>query len=283
MTVRFFFLLSCLGFYGIAFSQTDEQKAVVIAAVGEQAGNALISTHGAVNQLPTIREGGVFPEAEVKELATSYRESSELVQRLVGQQPATPDQERIANGMVLFVEQAKAMERMIHDGVMEIPADYTSLQEKVTATLFEMEMAASAGEGSSADKAVKAVAEALRGGMQWARQYQPTPEQVEKIAANEASAAMLKAWAEGVYESIPENASTAKLGQSEVLVTGPDFETLPGGYTKHRENFRDDIKIYGFKYVKPGETSGMAFDGLFEVDGKWVLIPKAWRAFAAPR
>ncbi len=43
--------------------------------------------------------------------------------------------------------------------------------------------------------------------------------------------------------------------------------------------FNPAIRFHRFKYVEPGETPRMSYDGLCEVDGKWVFIPKAWRAF----
>jgi hypothetical protein len=38
-----------------------------------------------------------------------------------------------------------------------------------------------------------------------------------------------------------------------------------------------DLTHYAFKFVKPGETTGMAFEGLTHVNGKWKLFPKPWR------
>ena len=73
MNVRFFLIVNSLVtvlLSGIGFSQTDAEKAAVIAAIGEQAGEAKLSTHGAVNALPTNRSGGVLTEAEVQDLAT---------------------------------------------------------------------------------------------------------------------------------------------------------------------------------------------------------------------
>jgi len=279
----FLFFGACFLTVPTAFGQTDAEKAAIIAAVGDQAGNALLSTHDAVNQLPTIRAGGVFPETEVMELATSYRESSELVLRLVSQQSATPAQARIAEGTALLIEQAKAMEKIIHEKTMEIPADYLALQAKTTATIFGQAVPASKPMGGEDEAAeVKAIADKLRGGMDLAREYEPTAEQIAKITATPEAAEKLSAWAVGVYASIPPNASTAKEGQTETLVRGPDLAELPGGYGGVRDQFAEGVAIYGFKYVVPGETIGMAFDGLFKVDGKWIFIPKAWRAFPAP-
>jgi hypothetical protein len=33
-----------------------------------------------------------------------------------------------------------------------------------------------------------------------------------------------------------------------------------------------------WKFVKPGETIGMAYDGLVFVNGHWAWFPKAWHA-----
>jgi len=38
------------------------------------------------------------------------------------------------------------------------------------------------------------------------------------------------------------------------------------------------IPIVRFKFVEKGETSGLAFDGLVYVDGRWTLLPKPWRS-----
>ena len=267
-------------------AQTDQEKAAVVAAVGDQAGNALLSTHDAVNKLPTIREGGVFPESEVKELATSYRETSELCLRLVNSSPPSVEQKRIVDGAVLLIEQAKAMEKIIHGGIMDIPGDYTALQEMTTATIFGRAIAetvAPAAPGTAGEAAeVRAIADKLRGGMQLAREYEPTAEQIQKIAATPGAAKKITDWAVAVYESIPANASTAKEGQTETIVRGPSLDELPGGYGDVRDQFAEGVSIYGFKYVTPGATVGMAYDGLFKVDGEWIFIPKAWRALAAP-
>ncbi len=79
-----------------------------------------------------------------------------------------------------------------------------------------------------------------------------------------------------------------KDGQTELLVwhgtTGsfregdPVLEDFPGGYADVREMMLGDYPIVRFKFVKPGETLGMAFDGLIHINNRWVLMPKPWRA-----
>lgn len=35
--------------------------------------------------------------------------------------------------------------------------------------------------------------------------------------------------------------------------------------------------LYAFKFVKPGESTGMAYEGLTHINGRWRLFPKPWR------
>jgi len=82
----------------------------------------------------------------------------------------------------------------------------------------------------------------------------------------------------------------AKDGQTEVLfmsASSDDFKTgaeparkFPGGYKHIADKLKPGVTWYAWKFVKPGETSGMAFDGLAYVNGHWVWVPKPFRAVA---
>ncbi|HGG04955.1 MAG TPA: hypothetical protein ENK28_05800 [Aliiroseovarius sp.] len=62
------------------------------------------------------------------------------------------------------------------------------------------------------------------------------------------------------------------------LIRGADvLGSFPGGYSKVTRFLNPDIPIARFKFVKPGEDIGMAFDGLVFVNDHWVLMPKPWR------
>ncbi|UYV39283.1 hypothetical protein N4R57_09900 [Rhodobacteraceae bacterium D3-12] len=79
-----------------------------------------------------------------------------------------------------------------------------------------------------------------------------------------------------------------KPGQSEILTwyatTGglrsgsAALADFPGGYGDVRPYFIGDYPIVRFKFVEPGKTLGMAFDGLIFVGNRWVWMPKPWRA-----
>jgi hypothetical protein len=79
-----------------------------------------------------------------------------------------------------------------------------------------------------------------------------------------------------------------KPDQTEVLfnaATTEDFvgatdaaKKFPGGYARVAPKLKTGVTWYAWKFVKPGETLGMAYDGLAHVNGRWVWIPKPYRA-----
>ena len=125
---------------------------------------------------------------------------------------------------------------------------------------------------------VKKLADSLRGNKEALMKLKPTAAQIAQIAATDEDAKALAGYAGQLFASIPATGIDGKPGQTETLVTSGD--SLPGGYAQQAAHFKKGVAIYGFKYVVPGETSGMAFDGLVKVGETWVMIPKAWRAFA---
>jgi hypothetical protein len=82
-----------------------------------------------------------------------------------------------------------------------------------------------------------------------------------------------------------------KNGQTEVLaVAAPSdaFATenelsneFPGGYRKIADKLQPELVWLRFKFVRPGETSGMAYDGLVWLNGRWAWFPKPWRVLLA--
>lgn len=69
------------------------------------------------------------------------------------------------------------------------------------------------------------------------------------------------------------SATTEELQQAK-----GDANKFPGGYAKAAPHFKPGITFYRFKFVRPGEALGMAWDGLTHVNGHWVIFPKPWRA-----
>ena len=77
-------------------------------------------------------------------------------------------------------------------------------------------------------------------------------------------------------------------GQTEVKIasaTGADLaagkggaKEFPGGYKKLGKHLIPTATFFRFKFVKPGEDSGTAYDGLAFVNNHWVIAPKPFRA-----
>ena len=65
---------------------------------------------------------------------------------------------------------------------------------------------------------------------------------------------------------------------SNLIAGTMDLGEFPGGYKKVTRYMKPGIPIVRFKFVKKGETIGLAFDGMVYVDGRWKLLPKPYRA-----
>lgn len=113
----------------------------------------------------------------------------------------------------------------------------------------------------------------------------PTPEEIARVYDEPLSSALVDTY-EALYT--PDAAVGPKPGQTDVLVVhtytdmikdgAPVVREFPGGYTDVQNYMKPGIPIVYFKFVEPGKTTGYAFDGLVFVDGRWVLMPKPWRA-----
>ncbi len=62
----------------------------------------------------------------------------------------------------------------------------------------------------------------------------------------------------------------------QLISEDPILQEFPGGYSQVLAYMKPGIPIVRFKFVKSGETLGLAFDGLVFVNGRWVLVPKPW-------
>lgn len=79
-----------------------------------------------------------------------------------------------------------------------------------------------------------------------------------------------------------------KPGQTQVLVRLATTEDLrsrnerghqfPGGYARVAQFFVPGRVWVRWKFVEPGQTLGMAYDGLVWVDDHWAWFPKPWKA-----
>jgi hypothetical protein len=61
---------------------------------------------------------------------------------------------------------------------------------------------------------------------------------------------------------------------------GDAATSFPGGYKEVASKYQPGLTVYRWKYAKPGETLGMAYDGLIYVNNHWAWFPKPWRMLA---
>lgn len=96
--------------------------------------------------------------------------------------------------------------------------------------------------------------------------YTPNWEQMrngqEKIKLNKPEQTEVKLWA---------------ISAEDMKAWNEKANQLPGGYKEIKDQFKAGVVIYRFKFVKPGESLGMAYDGLVYVNGHWCIFPKPWR------
>jgi hypothetical protein len=55
---------------------------------------------------------------------------------------------------------------------------------------------------------------------------------------------------------------------------------FPGGYRAIAAKLNPNRIWVRWKFCRPGETAGMAYDGLVWVDDHWAWFPKPYRALA---
>ncbi len=114
----------------------------------------------------------------------------------------------------------------------------------------------------------------------------PTAEEVAQVYA-EPFATRLHEFYEPAWD-LGKQVIGPKEGQTALLVDGVPSESirawdgtakeiLPGGYEEVKDFIKPGFIVHRFKFVKPGETSGMAFDGLIKVGQHWIILPKPWR------
>ena len=104
----------------------------------------------------------------------------------------------------------------------------------------------------------------------------------DEPSAGKIETAQAKQWESGKAAIKPAD------GQTEVKIagaTGADLASgkgnakeFPKAYQKIGKHLVPTVTFFRFKFVKPGEDTGTAYDGLAFVNNHWVIAPKPYRA-----
>lgn len=116
----------------------------------------------------------------------------------------------------------------------------------------------------------------------------PEPEDYDRVFIGDAGAKARDGYLQ-LWSSPPSN--LGKRGQTDVhavattadafLSENPFSLQFPGGYRKVGKLLEPSFVWLAFKFVEPGKTSGMAYDGLVWLDNRFAWFPKPWRVLLA--
>lgn len=78
----------------------------------------------------------------------------------------------------------------------------------------------------------------------------------------------------------PDQSELRTLAATTALLrsSNPVSDAFPGGYRRVAPLLVPGQVWVAWKYVRPGQSAGMAFDGLTRVEERWVWFPHPWRA-----
>lgn len=134
----------------------------------------------------------------------------------------------------------------------------------------------------AAETLLKSIAHARP--VEWMEKLQPRDGDYDRVFTDDVVARAREGWAH-FWANPPR--SLAKPGQTDALVFAAPSEKFlgdnefshefPGGYRKIANKLKPGNVWVRFKYVVPGETTGMAYDGLVYLDDHWAWFPKPWR------
>jgi len=100
-------------------------------------------------------------------------------------------------------------------------------------------------------------------------------------AALKAQAGYSPVWERGqlIIQARPDQTQVllTKATTDELKAGTGNAQAFPGGYKTVARLMKPKLTLYAFKFVKPGETMGLAYDGLVWVNGHFTIFPKPWR------
>lgn len=118
-------------------------------------------------------------------------------------------------------------------------------------------------------------------------ELKPSKEDYRAFYKDEETAARAETFFEKMWSS-SDTVVAPKEGQTELKLAMATTEQLKDSEGEYAEfptamsaaadvYLKPNQTLYAFKFVKPGESTGMAFEGLTHINGKWRLFPKPWR------
>ncbi|MBU1240228.1 hypothetical protein KKF84_16955 [Myxococcota bacterium] len=143
-------------------------------------------------------------------------------------------------------------------------------------------------KGKSATQIIKGFMNPKTDTVKLTMALQPSEHDLRAVFKSPADAKKAAAYYRKMYGTIRGRGIGPKPGQTEVVIfkaTSKDLQMqrgaskhFPGGYKRIAAKLRKGLTLYRWKYLERGKKYGMSFDGLLKVKGKWIFIPKPFRA-----
>jgi hypothetical protein len=137
------------------------------------------------------------------------------------------------------------------------------------------------------DEGANALLKALPKDPALARRLKPTTEDYKALFVGDAAAKAEQFYAANVWNGdVKVEVEAAQTEMQLFHATSEEIRSwpiavqanFPGGYQQVGPHLQPGLTWYRWRYTRPGENSGMAYDGLVHVNGHWVWTPKPWRA-----
>lgn len=65
--------------------------------------------------------------------------------------------------------------------------------------------------------------------------------------------------------------------REELLQGKGQSARFPMEYKEAAAVLKPGLRLYAWRFVKPGDKPGPLFDGLYQVNGRWIAMPRPWR------
>ncbi|MEV4508513.1 hypothetical protein AB0K00_06100 [Dactylosporangium sp. NPDC049525] len=141
----------------------------------------------------------------------------------------------------------------------------------------------------NSEKGANALLKALPEDPQLALRLKPTTEDYKALFVGDAAAKAEQFYATSLWNDPANLKIDTGAAKTELLLFHATSEEIrswsttvqanfPGGYQQVGPHLKPGLTWFRWRYVKPGESSGVAYDGLVNVNGHWVWTPKLWKA-----
>lgn len=100
--------------------------------------------------------------------------------------------------------------------------------------------------------------------------------------APKVEAALAKDWDSGkvVIDPKPKQKDLKIVSATGADLASGSAKDFPGGYKTIGKHLTPTVTVFKVTFSEPGKKNGKSFEGLSNVNGHWVFVPKPWRAGA---